>query len=406
MLLTYQYRLRLTKEQETTFDQWLELCRRQYNYRLWERFDWWEMHRCSINACPLVCSIAKPKPYPNYYWQQHDLQETKKLFPEYKQIPSHMLQNVLVRVDKAVDRWLKADSTGKRFGRPRFKGKGRYHSLTFPDPIKPEHIKGNRIQLPKIGEVRVIMHRAIPDGFKVKTATVSKKSDGWYISLALEDKTVPVLTPQEAPTMENTVGIDMGLKSFLVTSEGETVDIPKYYRKSEKRLKRLQRQLARKQKGSNRRKKAIKRVAQLHQKVSHQRKDFHYKTVLWLLGKGIFVSHEDLNVKGMAKSMLAKSINDAGWGQFLLILSVKAANAGQGTMAVNPNGTTQNCSGCGAHVPKTLADRWHSCPHCGLEMDRDVNAAKNIKQKAVGHPVSARGGQVNGQPKNREARVA
>jgi transposase len=103
---------------------------------------------------------------------------------------------------------------------------------------------------------------------------------------------------------------------------------------------------------------------------------------------------------------LAKSIHDAGWGQFLQILSVKAASAGQGAIAVNPNGTSQECSGCGAHVPKTLADRWHSCPHCGLEMDRDENAARNIKLKAVGHPVSARGGQVNGQPKNREARVA
>ncbi|HEY9641380.1 MAG TPA: transposase, partial [Coleofasciculaceae cyanobacterium] len=123
-------------------------------------------------------------------------------------------------------------------------------------------------------------------------------------------------------------------------------------------------------------------------KVANQRKDFHYKTAKKLLNPGKNIGHEALNIKGIARTRMAKSTHDAGWGQFLSILSVKAVNAGLMTIAVNPNGTTQNCSGCGQKVPKTIQDRWHSCPHCGLELDRDHNAAINIKNRAVGHPVN------------------
>ncbi|MEI1373258.1 transposase [Nostoc sp. UHCC 0926] len=387
MRLTHQYRLRLTKQQITTFEQWLELCRRQYNYRLAERFNWWEQNRCDVNRCSIIsCGIAPLKDKPNRWSQQKDLANTKALFSNYKDIPSHTLQDVIARVEKTFDRWLKGDSNGKRSGHPRFKGKGRYHSLTFPDPIKLEHLTGKFIQLPKIGKVKMILHRPIPDGFKIKTATITYKADGWYISLSLEDVTVPSLTTDVIPTSDNTVGIDMGLKSFLVTSNNQEVKIPQHYRKAEKRLKRLQRQLSRKRKGSNRRKKAIKRVAKSHLKVANQRKDFHYKTALWLLNQSQVIAYENLNIKGLAKSMLAKSVNDAGWGQFLQILNTKAASAGCLVVAVNPRGTSQECSDCGATVPKTLADRWHNC-QCGASYCRDHNAARNIKHRAAGHPV-------------------
>jgi putative transposase len=280
---------------------------------------------------------------------------------------------------------LKGDSNGKRSGKPRFKGQGRYRSIAFPDPVKPEHINGNSIQLPKIGKLKVILHRPIPDGFKVKTAAIVKKADGYYITLSLQDSSVPELSP-EAPTLDNTIGIDLGLKSFLVDDSGEEVTIPQHYRKSERRLKKIQRSLSRKKKGSNRRKKAIKRVAKAHLKVSNQRSDFHYKTAKKLLNKGKNIGHEDLNIKGIARTRMAKSTHDAGWGQFLQILLVKAANAGLMTIAVNPNGTTQECSSCGQKVPKTIQDRWHEC-QCGCSLDRDHNAAKNIKHRAVGHPV-------------------
>jgi putative transposase len=387
MRTAYQYRLRLTKQQQATIDHWLELCRRQYNYRLAERFNWYEQNRCDVNACPLVCHLPKLKDRPGFYSQKRDLVNSKKLFPEYKELPSHTLQDVITRVEKAFDRWLSGDSNGRRSGKPRFKGQGRFRSIAFPDPVKPEHIDGRFIQLPKIGKLKMILHRPMPDGFKVKTAEIIKKVDGYYITLSLQDLSVPVLTP-DVPTLENTIGIDMGLKAFLVDDSGRDEPIPQHYRKAEKRLKRLQRSLSRKKKGSNRRKKAIKRVAKAHLKVSNQRKDFHYKTAKKLLSQGKHVAHEKLNIKGLAKSKLAKSVNDAGWGQFLTILSIKAERAGLMAIAVNPSGTTQNCSGCGTKVPKTLVDRLHACPQCGLTIDRDHNAAINIKHLAVGHSVN------------------
>jgi putative transposase len=377
MRTSYQYRLRLTKQQQATIEHWLELCRRQYNYRLAERFNWYEQNRCDVNACPLVCHLPELKARPDFYCQKRDLVNSKKLFPEYKELPSHTLQDVIARVEKAFDRWLSGDSNGRRSGKPRFKGQGRFRSLAFPDPVKPEHINGRFIQLPKIGKLKMILHRPMPDGFPVKTAAIIKKVDGYYITLSLQDSSVPVLMP-DVPTRENTIGIDMGLKAFLVDDSGRDEPIPQHYRKAEKRLKRLQRSLSRQKRGSSRRQKAIKRVSKAHLKVSNQRQDFHYKTAKKLLSQGKHVAHEKLNIKGLAKSKLAKSVNDAGWGQFLAILSVKAERAGLMTIAVNPSGTTQNCSGCGTKVPKTLADRLHACSQCGLTIDRDHNAAINI----------------------------
>jgi putative transposase len=321
-------------------DNWLELLRRQYNYRLGERFNWWEQNRCEVNACPLICYLPELKNQPDFYSQKRDLVNSKALFPEYGKIHSQVLQDCVERVKKTFDRWLKGDSKGKRSGKPRFKGQGRYRSFTFPQ-MKQNCIDGKFIQLPKIGKVKFIQHRALPDGFKIKTATIIRKADGWYVTLSLEDASVPVMTP-DSPTLDTTIGIDVGLKSFLVTNEGEEVEIPQPYRKAQERLAKLQRSVSRKKKGSKRRRKAVKRVARLHQKIANQRKDFHYKTAKKLLNKGKHVGHEALNIKGIAKSKMAKSTHDAGWGQFLQILSVKAANAGLMTIAVNPNGTTQN----------------------------------------------------------------
>jgi putative transposase len=322
---------------------------------------------------------------PDFYSQKRDLVNSKKLFPEYADIYSQVLQECVARVKKTFDRWLKGDGNGKKSGKPRFKGVGRYRSFTFPQ-MKQDCIQGKFINLPKIGLVKLIEHRPLPNGFKIKTATITHKVDRWYLVLSLEDASVPVLTPDD-PTLENTIGIDVGLKSFLVDDSGALVEIPRHYRKSEKQLKRLQRSLSRKKKGSNRRKKAIQRVAKAHLKVSNKRKDFHYKTAKELLSQGKHIAHEKLNIKGLAKSRLAKSVNDAGWGQFLSIVSIKAERAGLLAIAVNPNGTSQDCSSCGHKVKKQLSDRWHSCPNCGCSLDRDHNAARNIKYRAVGHSV-------------------
>lgn len=385
MRTAYQYRLRPTSKQVALMGEWLELLRRQYNYRLGERFKWYEQNRCDINACPLICHLPQLKDNPDFYSQKRGLVCTKALFPEYKSIHSQVLQDCVERVKKTFERWLKGDCNGKKSGKPRFKGMGRYRSLTFPQ-MKQDCVKGKFINLPKIGWVKLIEHRLLPDGFKIKTATVTCKVDGWYVTLSLEDASVPVLTA-DAPVLENTTGIDMGLKSFLVDDSGRDEPIPQHYRASEKRLKRLQRSVSRKQKGSNRRKKSVKRVAKAHLKVSNQRKDFQYKTAKKLLSQGKHIAHEKLNIRGIARTRLAKSTHDAGWGQFLQILSIKAERAGLLTIAVNPNGTSQDCSGCGAKVPKTLKDRLHACPECRLTIERDHNAAINIKYRAVGHSV-------------------
>jgi putative transposase len=295
------------------------------------------------------------------------------------------LQDCVARVKKTFDRWLKEDCNGKKTGKPRFKGVGRYRSFTFPQ-MKQDCIQDKFINLPKIGLVKLIQHRLLSDGFKIKTATITRKADGWYVVLSLEDASVPVLTP-DTPEVENTIGIDMGLKSFITDDSGKEVEIPQHYRKAEKRLKRLQRSLSRKKKGSNRRKKAIKRVGKAYLKVSNTRKDFHYKTAKKFLSQGKHIAHEKLNIKGLAKSRLAKSVNDAGWGQFLQILSIKAERAGLLAIAVNPNSTSQDCSNCGHKVKKELSDRRHSCSNCGCELDRDHNAAINIRNRAVGHSV-------------------
>ncbi|NEP04936.1 MAG: IS200/IS605 family element transposase accessory protein TnpB [Okeania sp. SIO4D6] len=264
-------------------------------------------------------------------------------------------------------------------------------SFCYPQ-INQDCIEGNKINLPKIGKVKFIQHRPIPEGFQIKTVTISRKADGYYVTLSLEYKSIPQFTSDIKPTSENTLGIDMGLKDFLVTSNGESVPIPQYYRSSQKRLKTLQKRLSRKKKGSKRQLKAVKAVAKQHKKVADKRKDFHFKTANELLSKAEVIAHENLNIKGLAKTRLSKSINDAGWGQFLSILTVKAGNAGQKTIAVNPKNTSQDCSNCGEKVPKELDIRTHSCPHCGIVIDRDLNAAINIKNRAVGHSVlKARG---------------
>jgi putative transposase len=235
----YQYRLRPTASQVALMDKWLELLRKQYNYRLAERFHWWEQNRCDVNACPLICHLPELKDKPDFYSQKRDLLHTKELFPEYKAIHSQVLQNCIERVHKAFDRWLKGDS-----GRPRFKGVGRYRSFTFPQ-MKQDCIQGKFIHLPKIGAVKVIQHRSLPDGFMIKTADITRKADGWYVTLSLQDASVPEITPDPA-VPENTIGIDMGLNAFWVTDKGESIAVPQHYRKAQKRIKRLQRAVSRK----------------------------------------------------------------------------------------------------------------------------------------------------------------
>ena len=380
MRTSYQYKIKPTQEQVEKIARTLEMLRCQYNYLLAQRFDWHEQNRCSLDRCPLICQIPELKEQPNYYSQKASLTQLKVDRPWYKEIHSQVLQEVPKKVEITFERWLKGDSNGKKSGRPRFKGVGQYKTFTYPQ-FKRHHFANNKITLSKIGDVKVIVHRPIPVGFDIKTVSVTKKADGYYVTLSLDDQTVPTIKPDF--NSDNIVAIDVGLIDFYVASDGSRINAPKHLRKAERKLKSAQRRVERRKKGSNRRKKAIKKLAIQHKKVADTRKDFHFKTARTLLDKYDVIAVEKLNIKGLVKTQLAKSINDAGWGQFIIILSNKAENAGLKVITVNPNGTSQECSNCGHKVKKRLSQRMHNCPVCHTSLCRDLNAAINIKARGT-----------------------
>ena len=380
MRTSYQYKIKPTQEQVEKIARTLEMLRCQYNYLLAQRFDWHEQNRCPLDRCPLICQIPELKEQPNYYSQKASLTQLKVDRPWYKEMHSQVLQEVPKKVEITFERWLKGDSKGKKSGRPRFKGVGQYKTFTYPQ-FKRHHFANNKITLSKIGDVKVIVHRPIPVGFDIKTLSVTKKADGYYVTLSLDDQTVPTIKPDF--NSDNIVGIDVGLIDFYVASDGSRINAPKHLRKAERKLKSAQPRVDRRQKGSNRRKKAIKKLAIQHKKVADTRKDFHFKTARTLLDKYDAIAVEKFNIKGLEKTQLAKSINDAGWGQSIIILSNKAENAGLKVITVNPNGTSQECSNCGHKVKKRLSQRMHNCPVCHTSLCRDLNAAINIKARGT-----------------------
>ena len=180
MRIAYQYRLKPTKHQQTKIDDWLSMLCAQYNYLLADRFNWYEANRCSINACPLVCYLPELRDNPDYYSQKKTLPSLKKTHPWYKEVHSQVLQDAVKRVKLAFDRFIKGDKNGNKSGRPRFKKRHRYRTLTYPQ-MKEGCLQGDLIDLPKIGKIKVVLHRPIPDGFKIKTASITKKCDGYYL---------------------------------------------------------------------------------------------------------------------------------------------------------------------------------------------------------------------------------
>ncbi|EDX71224.1 transposase, IS605 family [Coleofasciculus chthonoplastes PCC 7420] len=344
MRTAYQYKLRPTKQQVIELDRWLAMLCAQYNYLLADRFNWYEQNRSPVNACPLICHLPELRDPPDYYSQKKTLPQLKKTHPWYKEIYSQVLQDVVKRVKVTFDKFLKGDSNGQRSGKPRFKARNRYRTLTYPQ-MKDGCWQGNLINLPMFGQVKVILHRSIPDGFKIKTASVTKKADGYYLTLSMADKTVPEIKPDFHP--DSITGIDVGLKEFLTTADGETIAIPQHYRKAQKRLGVIQKRVARRKKGSKGRLKAIKQLGKQQKQVADKRKDFHFKTANYLLSKYDCVAHENLNVKGLTQTRLAKSVLDAGWSNFLSILTNKAEKAGLLVIPVSAHNTSQDCSNCG-----------------------------------------------------------
>jgi putative transposase len=354
---SYKYKLKPTPDQERVLDETLWHCRDLYNAGLEQRI--WAYRKCGVTV--------------TRYQQEAELKDIRASMPEYAAMHSHVVQDVLARLDKTYQAFFRRSKAGQTPGFPRFQARTRYHSFTYKEFGNGAHLDNGRLVLSKIGRVAVRWSRPIEG--KPKTATISREADGWYVIFSCAD--VPV---QTLPPTGNETGIDVGLKVFLITADGLAVENPRHYRRGEKKLAKASRRVSRRKKGSKRRGKAANQVARAHQTVKCQRSDFHHKTALALLRQYDTLYLEDLRVANMVRNRhLAQSISDAGWAQFRTILECKAAYAGKRVVAVPPAYTSQDCSGCGERVPKSLSVRTHICPDCGLVIDRDENAARNIQ---------------------------
>src|SRR5215210_3016790 len=338
----------------------LEQHRRLYNLALRERRDVYETEERSVS----------------YGEQSGRFKESRKVSPSFAALNFSSAQATLGRLDKAFKAFFRRVKAGECPGYPRFKPEGRFRTVEFPSYGDGCRLKDNassaRLYVQHVGHIKVKLHRPIEG--RIKTVSVKRMCGKWYVVFSCDLGDAPEATG-DGPA----VGIDLGLKSFLVTSDGASVEPPRYYRKATKKLRRAQRSLSRKRKGSKRRGKAREKVARLHEKTANQRRDFHHKQARKLVDAHGLIACEVLNVRGISRSHLAKATHDAGWAQFVNILVSKAEEAGVRVVAVNPRNTTQACSRCGAlpEVKKTLSDRVHSCG-CGYTQDRDVNAAENV----------------------------
>jgi putative transposase len=294
-------------------------------------------------------------------------------------VPATTVQCLADRLAKALRAFLKHKVD--RWGFPRFKSGNQWHSIQLRQFGKSRDVwlDGRHLRVPgKLGTtIKIKRHRELIG--TPKTCYLVKRADGyWYALIVCE---LPVSEDVLHPADDRpSVGIDVGLKVFLADSEGQTIENPRFFRTSQATLRRKQRRLCARKKGSQRRRKMARSVAQTHLKIERQRRDFHFKAAKRYADAYRTIVVEDLNIGGLARSRLSKSILDAGWGAFLDILSDKAASAGGHVIRINPRFTTQRCSRCGVHVKKSLSVRTHRCPSCGYVVDRDVNAAQNILQ--------------------------
>ena len=363
MIKAYKFRIYPSNSQEVKLISTLNTCRWLYNSSLAER-----KHQAETNKLYSYLQLfpfGKPE-WINYYDQARNLTLYKT--DEQKQVYAQVLQNVLRRLDRSFKNFFSG------YGYPRFQGRNRYDSFTYPQAGFSITDEG-KLKLSKIGDIKLIQHREIEG--KIKTCTIKRDVDQWYVSFSVEVDDIPCIE-----MTGKSIGIDVGLKSLITLSNGEQIESPKFLRLSENKLVKQQRNLSRKKKGSNNRNKQRIKIGKLHRKIRNQRQDFAHKVSRELVNTYDLIVFEKLQIQNMVKNhRLAKSISDAGWYQLIQFTKYKAEYAGKVVELVDPKNTTQNCSSCGTKVPKSLSVRIHNCPHCGLIMDRDHNAAINILKR-------------------------
>lgn len=378
----FNFRLYPTSAQETTLRETLETCRGVYNSLLHQRKHDYELYGKA----------------PSCNEQQKHLTQWKQIHTNLSEVFSQVLQNVAKRVDLAFKAFFRRVKAGETPGYPRCKGQGQYDSFTYP-----QHgfaLGENSIHLSKIGTVKAVLHRAIEG--KIKTCTIRRRGDKWYASFSCE------VEPKLLPESTEQIGIDVGLEKFAVLSNGEIIDNPRFFRQDEKALAQAHRKFdkVKNQHRSKQRRKAKKVIRRIHEKIKNRRHDFIHQTARKIVNRFCLIAVEELQVVNMMakpkakpdpekpghylsngasqKTGLNKSIADASWSRFRDVLTEKAESAARVLIAIHPAYTSQDCSDCGKRVPKTLSVRVHVCTYCGLVLDRDVNAARNILHIAVG----------------------
>ncbi len=370
MILNFTYRLYPDTNQVELLNEWLETCRVSYNYALRELKDWIASRKCPIDRCSLESEyiMAADYPFPGYHQQQNNLPLAKKQFLRLKSVPSQVLQTNIRRLHDAWDFFQK-----RGYGFPRFKKYGQMKSLLFPQ-FKSNPLTDWTVQLPKLGRVQINLHRPIPEGFIVKQVRVVKKAVGWFAVVAIQsDFELKSPVPHG-----HSIGVDVGLLSYVATSDGFTEPRPKFFKTAKSRLKVLQKRLSRKKKrGANYEKARIK-VAKLHNHIDFKRKDYQFKLAHKLcdLADTIFV--EDCDFRIMAKGMLGKHTIDASFGQMRDTLEYVARKRDVFVGRVDHRGTSQTCPSCRTEARKDLSVRLHECNECGYVVDRDIASAQEI----------------------------
>lgn len=361
MRLTYKYRLFPTSAQRTSLEKVLELCRWVYNDTLAVRKNTYEQTGKTLSL----------------YDTNKLLTQWKSEKPALKDVHSQVLQNVQERVDLAFKAFFRRVKAGETPGYPRFKGKGRYDSFTFKQ--SGFSLVGDRLTISKVGDVRIKLHR--PICADIKTLTIQRDSVGnWYACFSCECSTQPL------PTNHNVVGIDLGLTTFAYFSNGDKIERQRWMKQDETDIARLQRKKERFAKGRPERRKVIKALCHAYERSANRRNNFAHQESRKLVNEYQFIAFERLDIQDMqvnGNKTISRGIADVAWGQFVQFTLYKAENAGRGIALVNPRGTTQTCSGCGVIVPKDLSVRIHDCPHCGLKLNRDHNAALNILARGL-----------------------
>lgn len=354
MRKTFRYRLYPTKAQAETLARQLQEACTLYNAALQERRDAWKL-------------AGKPV---SYYEQANQLKDIRA--EGLTGLANFSCcQDVLRRLDKSFKAFFRRIERGEKAGYPRFKPHQRFDSITFPsygDGIRL--LDSGKLRVQGVGCIKVKLHRPV-DG-KIKTVGLKREAGKWYACFSVEVAAEPL------PPSLLSVGIDVGLESFAVLSDGTMIANPRQYRRAQAALRRAQRKIARRKKGGGGRKKALRELQATHAHVRHQRLDFQHKLARQLVNRFGLLAIEALNIKGLAGGMLAKSVHDAGWSGFFQKLAYKAESAGRLLINVDPRGTSQRCSGCGDVVRKELKDRWHECSACGLSISRDLNSAREI----------------------------